>query len=786
MAPSPASIRPLFIVGLALLGATVVGAIDLVLPGQPIPFATLLLFPGAVALVSTRRHTAILGGYVAVLAYPIVVDDPISVIRAHIRYVIFVLVLGVCWVVADRRSHAEERAQRVEELRERERAVLDSTPFVMVAFGRDGRVDSAGGQELPLLGHRPEALVGGPVDEIFHGDVGTAAGVRRCLAGEPVDSVLSVRDRQWMARLRPLRDGRGAVSGGLVVAFDVTEGERVVEALQASEERYRSIVESTSEGVLVVDEVGVMTFVNEQGAEMLGSSPTAMIGRSALPVDGDPTASSLMPAHLSEYRAGQPLQYEQMIRRADGTRSWFLVCGNPLSDTEGRFTGALAMFTDITERKRQEADLEQLALRDALTGLANRQLLRDRMEHVLSRRSHPGFVAVLFCDLDQFKAVNDSLGHPAGDELLRQVALRLRKAVRPEDTLARLGGDEFVVLCEDVPSTAAAVEVAERLLTACNVPSRIDGTELHVTLSIGIALARPTEASDARLLVDALLRDADTALYRAKERGRARAELFDESMAVAARRKLQTLSDLRCAVERAELVLHYQPVIDLTDGGTVAAEALLRWRHPVRGLLNPGEFLPVAEESGVLVDLGRWALREALRQGSAWPSQVQMAVNLSVRELLHPDLLATVEQALADTAFPAQRLVLELTESGLMSELATGAATLTALRDLGVKIALDDFGTGYSSFSYLARLPLDELKLDRSFVADLATPRGRAVVSGVIGLAHALSLPLVAEGVETPEQAAQLVSLGCDLAQGFHLGRPMAWDAFSVRLEALT
>jgi diguanylate cyclase len=414
---------------------------------------------------------------------------------------------------------------------------------------------------------------------------------------------------------------------------------------------------------------------------------------------------------------------------------------------------------------------EQQGLRDELTGLANRTLLTESTERLLARRS--GAVSALFLDLDGFKDVNDSRGHATGDQLLVALAERLRGCVRPGDVIARLGGDEFAVVVADRPDVATAV--AERILTALAAPFAIDGRLLVVHASIGLA----DTTTAAERTSGTLLRNADLAMYMAKARGGNRVVPYADGMAQAAESKAQLLEDLTGAAASGQLAVHYQPTVDLATGLHTGYEALLRWNHPTRGLVQPTEFVPLAEEAGHIVEMGRWVLIEATSQAAAWSAEagrpIGMAVNLSPRQLADDDVVATVRTALATSGLPPAQLTLEVTEGVLVRDVDAVVTQLRALRALGVRIAIDDFGTGYSSLSYLRRLPADIVKIDRSFVADLGSGgRSTTLVASIVELARSLHLEVVAEGVETPEQHAVLRGLDCSHAQGFLFGRPQA------------
>ncbi|HEX6036760.1 putative bifunctional diguanylate cyclase/phosphodiesterase, partial [Longimicrobium sp.] len=467
------------------------------------------------------------------------------------------------------------------------------------------------------------------------------------------------------------------------------------------------------------------------------------------------------------------LEMEHRIRHRDGSWRWVRARAVTVRAADGRAVRVAGSLSDITEQKVAEELLLHHALHDVLTGLPNRSLMIDRLGLALRRVARSGgTLAVLFLDLDGFKVVNDSLGHATGDRLLDAVARRLEGCLRPADTVARLGGDEFSVLLEDLRDAAEARAVAERVHDALREPFPLDGRPVFTTASIGIAVG------GAGATPESLLRDADTAMYRAKSGGRARCEVFDPTMHTTAVARLALETDLRAALDREEFELAYQPVVSLADGRITGFEALARWRHPERGLLSPSEFISVAEETGLIVPLGRWVLREACRQLREWirryGAELSVNVNLSPRQFVDGGLARDVSAALRDADLPAPFLKLEITEGLLMGEAGPVASMLDELKALGVELCIDDFGTGYSSLSYLHRFPIDTLKIDRSFVSRLsADGQSEQIVRTILVLAQTLNLSAVAEGVETPEQAEQLRSMGCEFAQGFRFARPL-------------
>ena len=557
---------------------------------------------------------------------------------------------------------------------------------------------------------------------------------------------------------------------------EITERERTEEALRESEERFRGLFEEAPLAYHEIDCEGIVLRVNRAECTLLGYEAEEILGKSAWDFIALEEREPARQAFRRKIRGEQSLEivHRTDIRR-DGAPLTVEIHQSLIRDAKGAGTGMRTARVDITERKRAEEQLVQNAFSDALTGLANRALLRDRLDRALKRWiRHPDYLfAVLFLDLDRFKLVNDSLGHDIGDELLRAVARRLEKCLRPQDTVARLGGDEFTMFLEDIKSETDATRVAERVHKELRAPFQVAGHEVFTTSSIGIALN-----STGYTQPEEILRDADIAMYRAKALGKACYSMFDTAMHERAVALLQLDHDLRRALERKEFQLHYQPIVWLETGKVIGLEALLRWEHPERGFVSPAEFIPLAEETRLIIPIGRWALEETCRQVRAWQlrfgTDLPVNVNLSGKQLSQPDLVYQISQILQQFSLDGRSLKLEITESVIMEDIESVITMLQQLKALGIQSSMDDFGTGYSSLSYLHRLPIDVLKIDRSFVSGTRTGVERPeVVRTIMTLARDLGIDAVAEGVETAEQLAQLRALGCKYGQGYLFSKPL-------------
>jgi diguanylate cyclase (GGDEF)-like protein/PAS domain S-box-containing protein len=548
--------------------------------------------------------------------------------------------------------------------------------------------------------------------------------------------------------------------------------------------RLEQVIASTSVGVVITDPYqpdNPILYANQAFAQITGYTIAEVLGRNCRflsGVDTDPGTVQL----LKEAIAGQEsITCTLLNYRRDGTCFWNEITVDPVFEA-GELLYFIAMQRDVTTRQ-QSVDLRLMeerllyeALYDTLTGLPNRVLMMERLRQAAQaapHRAHPLF-ATLFIDLDRFKMINDSLGHSVGDRLLIDIGKRFSSCLRPNDTLARLGGDEFVILLENLNSRESVTRVADRIQHALAVPFNVEGHEVFTAASIGIALSTTGYAHP-----EDLLRDADIAMYRAKAQGRARYEIFHPKMHTRAVTLLQLETDLRRALERQELQLYYQPIISLRTRQAIGFEALIRWQHPIRGTVSPGEFIPIAEETGLIISIGDWVLREACRQMQIWrqmfPNRLPLVINVNVSgKQFSPRLIEQVSQILQDTELDPHQLKLEITETLLMENAEYAVVNLTQLQKLGIQLAIDDFGTGYSSLSYLHRLPIDTLKVDRSFISRLDIDGEQlAIVRTIIMLAWNLGMDVVAEGVETSKQLSQLYALHCEYAQGYFFSKPL-------------
>jgi diguanylate cyclase (GGDEF)-like protein/PAS domain S-box-containing protein len=721
-------------------------------------------------------------------------SDEVVLTRAVASLLLTSVAMAAVWLALPSLGHVDKRGMAV--------VAVVAALFAAALLTAAGRIGARGLLSVLLIS---TTVVGGYM--YFGGDTAVPFGVLNVVAAAAAVWFLSRSEALvqvvWMAASYGLAlwlagsgqanwpeiSGRdfgilllGVVALGAVSLLITTFKRRIVE----DDERLAAIVEFSQDAIVGKDPGGAINVWNP-GAERL-------YGYEASEVIGQPVSMLVPPAHLGEelvilervLAGGQVENYETERLCKDGSLVTVSLSVSPIRDMAGRVIGASSIARDVTEAMRAQETIRHQALYDELTGLPNRTLFLDRVTNALARNERlDQTVAVFLIDLDRFKLVNDSLGHDIGDQLLQLVAGRLTDAVRHGDTLARLGGDEFAMLSERLPAEATATRVANRLMSALEAPVVLDGDHRVGSASIGIALSDSRRASTAPELV----RDAEAAMYSAKAAGRDRIALFDEPMRARVLDRVRTESALRAALtHNHEIHVHYQPLVSLRTGRIVGAEALARWRHPEWGAVPPLEFVPVAEDSGLIHRLGAHIIRRAARECAAWqqePDFAGVAINVSIRQLVKPEeLVRLVRRVIAAEGIGPGFLTLEVTESLVIEQLDAARKVLDSLRELGVHLSLDDFGTGYSSLSYLSNLPFDSVKIDRSLIHSIVdTPQAAAVAAAIIQMGHALNLRVIGEGIETAEQATRLQLLGCDIGQGFYFARPMPAEEFAALLH---
>jgi len=641
---------------------------------------------------------------------------------------------------------------------------------VLQAGGRPWRVEVAAAPRPFLADHMASValLVGGILVTLLGTAFVQSAGMRARKVQQLV--------RQRTSDLR--RSNRRLIE-------DMAARERAEKALLQSEQRFRQLVAMSSDWYWEQDKDFRFTMITGGFTEKSGVAVEGLLGKTRweyVPGLLDSEGGREHLVRMQAHEAFTNLEYQIVDDRGD-TR-WFLVNGQPIFDDQGALQGYRGTGSDITERKLTEQRVHHVAQHDVLTGLPNRSLLQDRLGQALAYANRSGRpVWVMLIDLDRFKFVNDSMGHKAGDVLLVTVAARLRSSLRDADTVARLSGDEFVAILGEHADEPLNPAIVQRVMDAVAQPVMLGNKEFFVTCSIGVAVY-PSEGTSSESLIE----HADIAMYRAKKLGRNNFQFYTPAMNEESLERVRIESALRNALERDEFVLHYQPQVDLKSGQIVGMEALIRWNHPELGMVPPGRFVGVAEETGLIVQIGAWVMRTACAQNKAWQDaglpRLRVAVNLSARQFGAPDLLESLESALHDTGLDPACLEIELTESLFMSDVTPAVELLHRMKALGVNLSIDDFGTGYSSFSYLSRFPIDVLKIDRSFVADIThDANDAAIVTSIIALAHNLKLAVIAEGVETAEQLDYLRSRGCDEMQGYYFSKPLPADDFEQLLR---
>lgn len=685
-------------------------------------------------------------------------------------------------------AHTRQAEQAAQHLA----AIVTSSDDAIIGKTLEGIIVSWNTAAERMYGYTASEIIGRPIailspPELASQIPATLARVRR---GERIDHLDTVRLRKdgtpvdVSLTISPIRDAAGAVTGVSVIERDITGRKRAEQALRRSEARSRRLVDANIIGIFIGDLSGRVSEANDAFLKISGYSRDDMFSGSFRWTEVTPPQYEAADRRAIEElrQTGRCTPFEKEYIRKDGS----LV---PVLLASARFEGSqdecVSFVLDLTERKRAEERIHHLADHDVLTGLPNRALLHDRMHQAiaLAHRDRRR-VAILFVDLDYFKNINDSLGHHIGDEVLKITALRLQQCLREGDSVARLGGDEFVLILPLEGDGSDVARVARKALSILTQPFNVEDKELHLSASIGISVY-PDDGTD----VDMLMRAADTAMYHAKEMGRGRFQFFTAALNQAAQQRLDIGNRLRQAFAQNEFILHYQPQVHMESGTTFSTEALLRWQPPGEPPISCGDFISNAEESGLIVPIGEWALREACRQLKIWHDaglpELKMAVNLSPRQLEQADFCAVVGQILEETGIPATALELEITESILIQRTEYNLATLTRLSDMGIRLSVDDFGTGYSSLAYLQRFPVHALKIDQSFVNDIGKdPDDTALVTAIIAMASSLQLDVTAEGVETLQQANFLMAHGCHQAQGYYYSEAVPAEAFSELIRS--
>lgn len=689
------------------------------------------------------------------------------------------------------REAAREQAERaVAESRHFFEGILNAIANPIVVKGEDHRFVAFNDAAVTFLARPREWMIGKTDYDLFSPERAQffqrtddlALASSRPVEYESVYTVHGSRHTMLVHKSALTRADGGKVL--VLVMTDVTERKAAEDALRVSEQRFRDVAEVAGEYVWENDLEGRFTYLSPKAVEVLGYTAEEMLGRKAadfMPPGEAERVRAWFAEHTGPDRRFRNLEHQFVSRSGDVL--WLQVSGVSTFDEHGHPSGHRGTTRDITELKRSEARISYLATRDSLTELPNRLLFNDRLEQgLISARRSGDALGVLFIDLDRFKNINDSLGHHVGDQLLKEVAQRMAACIRRGDTLARLGGDEFVIALEHLKRAEDAAQVATKIVRALSRPAEVGGNTLNTSCSIGISIY-PNDAEDAATL----MKNADTAMYYAKEKGRNNFQFFSPDMNVRAVERHKLEVSLRRALEHGDFVLLYQPQVATKTGKVIGAEALIRWKDPERGLVAPSGFITVAEESGLIEPIGRWVLMEACSQARRWQQEglpeVRVAVNISARQLPEPrEFLAYVNRVLDETGLEPRLLELEMTESLLLANVVENATVLRRLGKLGVHIAVDDFGTGYSSLAYLKQLPIDSLKIDRTFVRDIETdPEDAAIIKAIIAMAHELKLKVTAEGVETRGQLEALRKLGCDDYQGFLLSKPVPGDEFAAR-----
>ncbi|MGA9110363.1 MAG: PAS domain S-box protein [Smithella sp.] len=689
-----------------------------------------------------------------------------------------------------------ERKRMEQALRESEkkyRSIMENATDMIYMTDAIGCFTFFNPTAVKLTGYKESDLIGKHFSELIAPE-GRAEAVRfysiqfvKKIPDTNYEGPLLTRDKRviWVGQHVQLIIDDGQIVGFRAIARDITERKHMEEALRQSEEKYRSILENIQEGYFEVDLAGNFTFVNDSMSRITGYSKEELAGTNYRQFSDEENSKIVFQTFNRVFKTGEPSGgFDWLMIRKDGSKRYIEASASLQKDSSDKPIGFKGVIRDITERKRMEQELSHMATHDALTGLPNRLMFSQLLNHaILSSQRNKKQLAVLFVDLDRFKIINDSLGHEAGDQLLQEIARRFRQSLRSVDVVARLGGDEFIIFIEDFNELNQVAILAQKILTAAIKPIVLMGEECRVTASIGISIY-PENGEDEQTLI----KNADVAMYFAKEEGKNNYQFYSKNIHSTANERLSIETNLRLALERKEFSLKYQARLDFETGAITGVEALLRWDNPYLGSVTPTQFIPVAEETGLIVPIGRWVMKTACAQNVAWQNQglppVCMSVNLSLRQLMDDNLLEDIRVILKESGMSPNLLELEITESMVMNNPTRLIAVLTKIKELGLRLAIDDFGTGYSSLAQIKHFPIDTLKVDRSFIRNLTQDsEDKAITEAIITMGKTLSLTVVAEGVETKEQEDFLREHICDEMQGFYFSKPIEPDHFADLLR---
>ena len=685
-------------------------------------------------------------------------------------------------------SMVQKMAQSSAQIRKLSRAV-EQSPNSIIITNEKGIIEYVNPHFCKVSGYAPEEVIGktmrmhqsGVTPKEVYDDLWQTIKSGKVWRGELLNKNKQGRMYWEDLSISPIFDEQGKITNFVSEQIEITARKLADEQVRL----FEKVFANANEAILISDADNKIINVNPAFTEVTGYTREEVIGKNPRIFSSGLMDEKFYQEMWQALNTDGKWQGEVVDRRKDGEiyAEWLSI--SSLRDDKGRLTHYIALVTDISERKAAEERMNYLAQHDALTGMPNRILFQDRLQQAIAQAERQQCnVALLFMDLDRFKNVNDMLGHHAGDLLLQEVARRIRLCVRSSDTISRQGGDEFVIMLPNLDDLSDIVQVLDKLIESIASPYKLDNHSMHVTTSIGVSVY-PQDGSNS----ETLLKNADMAMYQAKEAGRNSYRFFTQEMNNAIAKRIGLENKLRTALAKNELLLYYQPKVDLHSGEIVAAEALVRWQHPEDGLISPADFIPIAEESGMIVQLGKWVLNEACRQNQVWRKmglrEIVMAVNLSPLQFHDRDLINIIQSALLHSGMPAGALELEVTESATMKDPEQAVVVLNNISKSGVRISIDDFGTGYSSLSHLKRFPIDELKVDQSFVRDISVDMDdAAIVSAVIAMAKSLGLTVIAEGVETLEQVLFLKSLDCDKMQGFFFSMPLPADEFRMLIES--